>query len=126
MYSRYYPNRKDGVRLPENYSGCAFPKERSEEESAPVRSTREPPLTKKPPEDAPTLPPLPLPPAPLPPAPLPPPPEDPPSTPADGLLSRLTHLLDFDQLLILGLILLLLQSDADAQTVLWLLLLLFC
>lgn len=123
MYSRYYSNRKEEVRLPENYSGCAFPREHGVTEGIPAPILRDPPPTKKPPEEPPHEP------APPPALPLPVPVHEDPALPApnsEGLLSRLSNLLEFDQMLILGLILLLLQSGENTETVFWLVLLLFC
>ncbi len=143
MYSRYYGNRQGDLRLPENYSGCAFPREATEKErthtSPPPSFLHDPPLTKKPPADPPPLI-LPSVPEEDPPtsendackeAPSPAPSSAPPlpaptDAPAHGLLSHLSKGLDFDQLLIMGLILLLLHSGEDSEMVLWLVLLLFC
>ena len=129
MYSRYYPNRREEIHLPENYSGCAFPKASGDTEALPAPILRDPPPTKRPPEEPPCASPDPsvlLPP----PVPIsaPPPPDKEDARPpyASGLLSQLTHLFEFDQLLIMGLILLLLQSGEETETVLWLVLLLFC
>ena len=122
MYSRYSKATEGEIRLPENYSGCAFSRAPSPPPVAPPH--RDPPLTKKPTELPPALP--------------PPPPaieeatEEPTALPLspthrpEGLLARVTAAFDPDQLLILGLILLLLQSGEETETVLWLVLLLFC
>lgn len=138
MYSRYYDNRQGSLRLPENYSGCAFSKEGTPSERSPLPPpalSHEPPVTKKPPADPPPVISVPTaenacdsseeaPSA---------PPQELPSQQTylpvrDGekkLLSRLLGELDFDQLLIPGLILLLLHNGEDSEMILWLLLLLF-
>ena len=123
MYSRYSKATGGEIRLPENYSGCAFSVAPSPFPVAPPPH-RDPPPTKKPTEAPPPLPP-------------PPPATEeateeptalslPPTHHPEGLLSRVTAAFDPDQLLILGLILLLLQSGEKTETVLWLMLLLFC
>ena len=117
MYSRYSFPRGEGVKLPENYSGCAFSRG-----APPPAPPHDPPPLKRP------EPPLPLP-VPMPPKeelPPSPPPAELPQKPPLAMLPALTGALDFDQLLILGLILLLLHSGEDREIVLWLILLLFC
>lgn len=123
MYSRYQPNsREEPFRLPENYGGCAF--------SEPRRPT--PP---EPPDGGRLEIATPTPAAPS-------PPEAPPHAPdapkkdaalqPTSLLSPLGHAfpfshgLGFEELLILGLILLLARTDEPGDTLLWLVLLLFC
>ncbi|MBE6589078.1 MAG: hypothetical protein E7643_02755 [Ruminococcaceae bacterium] len=150
MYSRYYGHRPAGeIKIPENYNGCAFPKEPTERAPSPrylevakpsFQKEREAPPVKEAEEKIP----------------VPPPtvspsaketgeehsesekaPTDSPSLPT-ALLSPFSFLrgkgnsrslasgLDFDQLLILGLILLLLNSEADTDLILCLGLLLLC
>ncbi len=132
MYSRYQ-NRSDGrVQLPKDYGGCAFSSESNP--SAPSGAGRieiarptvaEPELHAEP--SPPSLPVIEevceqeTPPQKV---------AHPPSLPA-GLLPMgkgfpIAHGIGFEELLILGLILLLSQSDAGSETVLWLCLLLFC
>lgn len=122
MYSRYYGSSKGEVRLPENYSGCAFPRDAVQKPSA-APPHYDPPPIKKPLTD-------------------PPPaasesPEDPSETQAEPCAKEIPTPparpslsvplgMDFDQLLILGLILLLLHGGEDSEIVLWLVLLLFC
>lgn len=135
MYSRY-PGRLDRpVQLPEHYSGCAF------SASAPSRIP-----TDLPPISVPYTPvPSPEPPdetdPPPSPPPLPPSPDTPPehkkgATP-DALPEGLRALfggrlpafpggMTFDELLLLGLILLLAHSEQQSDIILWLALLLFC
>ncbi|MBQ9773809.1 MAG: hypothetical protein IJW30_04010 [Clostridia bacterium] len=117
MYSRY-PHRHEAVRLPEHYSGCAF--------SAPQKpygGERQLEIAK------PTPPVLPPDPKPEPePEPCPPPIEPPPfpvpceekKPPSPPLPLPFANGLDFDQLLLLGLILLLWGNESDRDVVLWL------
>ena len=123
MYSRYQPSaRTEPFRLPENYGGCAFSEQRRPTPPEPPDGGR---LEIATPTPA-----------------VPPPPEAPlrapevprkdaaPLTPA--LLAPLGHAfpfshgLGFEELLILGLILLLARTDEPGDTLLWLVLLLFC
>jgi len=137
MYSRYHDRADRPMQIPENYSGCAFPKNEAAERAPippPPPILHEPPPMKKPPAD-----PIPSPP-PLceeekevekqPTVAAPPCTPTPPSPPlpfAKGLLARLNDgSTELDTLLILGLIFLLLHDGEDTEIVLWLLLLLFC
>lgn len=135
MYSRYYGNQGEKIRLPENYSGCAFPRKEAvapNRTASPPPILHEPPPIKKPPTDLPpppckdveenaeeqphVEPPVPAPSHSCPPFPF-----------AKGLLSRLSEGdTELDTLLILGLIFLLLHDGEDTEIVLWLLLLLLC
>ncbi len=103
MYSRY-PDR-----LPEHYSGCAF---RQGREDRPPISV---PFSE-------TLPP------PQPPSPCPPPkPQEKPSCDLfGGVLPALPGGLESDELLLIGLILLLARSGEGSDVLPWLALLLFC
>lgn len=102
MYSRY-PDR-----LPEHYSGCAF--RRGQADRAPINVPFEE----------------------MPPTPPPPPPKEPPApkpsgcAPFEGIRPTLPIGLDGDELLLLGLILLLARSEEGADLLPWLALLLFC
>lgn len=144
MYSRASNRSQEPIQIPEHYSGCAFstagaakPLPQKEPPSAPVRypeATKPTPI-KIPKEDPPPMeeqkkpspPPLPIP--------LPPPkshsaPHTP--QPIQGLLGAVgsafpfSHGLGFEELLLLGLILLLGRTSQDSDVVLWLALLLFC
>jgi hypothetical protein len=117
MYSRYStPSSREALRVPENYSGCAF----SKASAAPTPPVPPPvvkaplpipvPTTKE--EQTPALP--------------PPPPPTPPKAEREGILSWIKDGEEFDRFLILGLIALLLHSGEDKEIVLWLSLLLFC
>lgn len=107
MYSRFPRHSERPIQIPEHYSGCAF------SDSEPIKS--------------------------------PPPPEPPPTThneshseapppkPRDELpalfgnsLSLFGSGLHFEELLIIGLILLLSQTEQKSDVILWLALLLFC
>lgn len=125
MYSRYYGSSKGEVHLPENYSGCAFPRDAVGKSPAapPVPPHYDPPPTKKPLTDPPSA--------------ASESPADPPETQAEPYAKEPSTPpappslsvplgMDFDQLLILGLILLLLHGGEDSEIVLWLVLLLFC
>lgn len=102
MYSRY-PDR-----LPEHYSGCAFRQGREDR----------PPIS------------VPFSEAPLPPPPPPPPPPKPQEKPScdlfGGVLPALPGGLESDELLLIGLILLLARSGEGSDVLPWLALLLFC
>ena len=142
MYSRYHDSDYHAdnrpVQPPENYSGWAFSKqEESEPKPAPrridVAKPSPPPLPPLPPKEE--EPPKPSePPAPPTPAPPPPPPKDPPAllAPLKGLFGGLgsafpfSHGVGFEELLILGVILLLARSEGENDLILWLALLLFC
>lgn len=133
MYSRYHGRLDEGIHVPENYSGCAFAEPERTQPSAPPRQIE---VAK--------------------PTPTPPPPEPPevekrteeaeretasaheetrPTavlSPIGGFLGPLgkhfpfSHGMGFEELLLIGLILLLSQSGVDSEVVLWLALLLFC
>ena len=109
MYSRY-PDR-----LPEHYSGCAF---RAGREDRPPISV---PFSEMPPDP---------PPPPPPPCPPPPKPEPPPEKSHcdlfGGSLPTLPGGLEGDELLLIGLILLLARSGEGTDVLPWLALLLFC
>ena len=141
MYSRYHNPDGKAVQLPDNYSGCAFSAQKSSffepkphEHFAPPTDARRVEIAK------PTLPNTPI-------------KEDvqevpkeakttlgeacptdvpPPPPPALGFLGSLgKHFspasgLGFEELLLLGLIILLSQTDQSSDVVLWLALLLFC
>lgn len=144
MYSKFSDkNESRTVKIPEHYSGCAF--------SVPPKSTA-PPTIKSPPAFLDVGKPSPA--TPQPPPILPSPPQtvskeepDPPfpiqkEEAAEAALSKastappllgnigkafpFSHGIGFEELLILGLILLLLHSDSDRDAVLWLGVLLFC
>ncbi len=132
MYSR--SNRTDRpIELPKNYGGSAFSRTEEPEGERPPRLPLAPPIYSPPPPKAPPRPcssemepdrrPCDLPPdrAPA---------DRPPVLDAGGgLLSRLfaaTHALGKEDWLLLALILLLLSSRGDTETVLLLVLLLFC
>ena len=137
MYSRY-PGRPDRpIQLPEHYSGCAF------SASAPNRMPPEPPPISVPYTPAP----IPEPQAHVsqPPPPSPPPTDPEPEAPPEPRKEKLPNVLPeglralfggklpafpggmtFDELLLLGLILLLAHSEQQSDIILWLALLLFC
>ena len=145
MYSRYHNPSGKTVQIPDNYSGCAFaePKVHVVSEKSPAHREHFTPPTDvrrvevaKPtlPDPAPTLMPI---------SQTPPQKESkpkeapanqsqPPTLPASGLFGNLgKHLplsqgLGFEELLLLGLILLLSQTEQSSDIVLWLALLLFC
>lgn len=151
MYSRYHNNTEKPIQLPENYSGCAFSDFKNNSSDVPSGSSRRIDVAKPtpPPEAAPLAaepPPrrdepaakdgcadcakesglLPVPKA--------PPPNKPhtDSLPLGGLLGNLghafpfTHGIGFDEILLIGLILLLAKNENDTDLILWLALLLFC
>ncbi len=108
MYSRPHKHSESPIHLPENYSGCAF--SASDEDHLP-----------------------PPPPVPHPVMEAPPPPEFKPQEPTKSdvtsLFARPLSLLEglhFEELLLIGLILLLARSDQGNDLILWLALLLFC
>lgn len=105
MYSRY-PDR-----LPEHYSGCAFRQGREDRPPISVPFSEAPP---------------PPPPPPPPPVPLPKPKEKPSCDLFGGALPVLPGGLEGDELLLVGLILLLARSGEGADILPWLALLLFC
>ena len=135
MYSRYHNSTGRPLRLPENYSGCAFS---AQPEPQPTPAPAPPPQKQESPIRTPHAPP---PPAPLPPSLPPPEHRDPPPAPdkkpapsdaARGLLAALPHAFPFahglgsEELLLIGLIILLSRCEQDSDMVLWLTLLLFC
>ena len=122
MYSRYSTPRHEALRVPENYSGCAFTK--ASPPSSVPHPHDPPPVVKAP---------LPIPShacevaeAPAPPSSPVPPPHMMPKAEREGILSWIKDGEEFDRFLILGLIALLLHSGEDKEIVLWLSLLLFC
>lgn len=123
MYSRYPDRPTRPLRLPEHYSGCAFRQD-------PARDERD-----EPERNDPALIPVPFTeaPAPQPPPPPPAPPKPPCHTsPAPacelfgGVLPALPGGASGDELLLIGLILLLARSGEGADVLPWLALLLFC
>ena len=146
MYSRSQDRSGSPIRVPEHYSGCAFstarpPQPKKQEEAPPRPPLRHPaPAKPSPPpvetrEEPPHVthassPALLLPPISAPPK------EDPkallPPKPVGTLFGSIgsafpfSHGIGFDELLIIGLILLLARSGQDSDMILWLALLLFC
>lgn len=133
MYSRFQNRPEESLRIPEHYSGCAFSPASPASERPPEEPTRkriypmEAARPSPPPKNSP----------PPPPALLLPPQEEPtekkpPSPPAQPILGTLGHAfpfshgIGFEELLLLGLILLLAQNENSQDTLLWLALLLFC
>ena len=112
MYSRYHGRQDAGIELPRGYGGNAFSAERTETGSGRIEIAR--PTAESVPAVEPQHP-----------SPPPPPPLTARLLPM-GKGFPLAHGIGFEELLILGLILLLSQSDAGSDTVLWLCLLLFC
>lgn len=119
MYSRQNRGKDPSLRVPENYSGCAFSESKGID--VPPRFLE---VAKPTPEDY-TPPPAP---------PLPPPRKEAPHPPTPSLsplpISKnpfpLLGGLEFDQLLILGLIFLLSRGEEGNDVLIWLILLLFC
>lgn len=110
MYSRY-PDR-----LPEHYSGCAFRQGREDRPPISVPFSEMPSAPPPPPPPPPSCPP-------------PPPPKPQEKTSYDlfgGVLPALPGGLEGDELLLVGLILLLARSGEGADILPWLALLLFC
>ena len=125
MYSRFSDASGRSIRVPEHYSGVAF-SERPPRPPEPLPKKRLPEVaTPSPPKEPPQAKEPPPPPVPhlLPP---PPPPREPSQKPPFGLSVPFLRGIGFEELLLLGLILLLAQSEEDPSTVLWLALLLFC
>ena len=145
MYSRANSRTEQPIRIPEHYSGCAFGSTKSDlspkkEEHFSPRRYPEPakPTPPKPTQDfhspqhssSPSIPiSLPVPTS------IPHPQKEKPPTapqPIQGLLGSIgsafpfSHGLGFDELLIIGLILLLGRNSQDSDMILWLALLLFC
>ena len=107
MYSRFPRHSERPLQIPEHYSGCAF------SESEPIKPSPPEPPPPTPHDDAPT--------------------EAPPPKPRLELpslfgnsMSLLGGGLNFEELLLIGLILLLARSEQDSDVILWLALLLFC
>ena len=109
MYSRFPKNTDRPIRLPDHYSGCAF----SEEEEKPPQEAPAPPFhgseISEPPGE--------------------------PSPPffkgeVTSILgknvNRLLGGLQFEELLLIGLIVLLARTEQESDVILWLALLLFC
>ena len=120
MYSRYHDGAKRPIQLPEHYNGCAFAPARAETPPEPAAIATEPehhhmpreaPAVHTPPVEASTGTAL---------------------TPLAGLLHRARGEqtpffgLGFDELLLLGLILLVAGTEDSTETVLCLVLLLLC
>ena len=105
MYSRFPRNASRPVQLPEHYSGCAF----SELDEKEVATPTPPPHTSQPQ-----------------------PRQESTHSPHEPLslfgkpLSLSIPGLDFEELLLIGLILLLARSEQENDLILWLALLLFC
>ena len=140
MYSRYYPHdTASEIRVPAHYGGCAFPSDAREKKEAPhffeVAKPSPPPEAQE--KEARELPSIPdvaeekKDPSPCEKSCSAPAPHPRPLSPlsrlfgasSEGLFSRG---LDFDQLLLLGLILLLLGDEDNTELILSLALLLFC
>lgn len=108
MYSRFPKNSDRPIRLPEHYSGCAFTECEEKETPPPLPISQEPPHEdKKTPMEAPRLP--------------------------LGVASIFTRALpfssgglNFEELLLIGLIILLARTEQESDVILWLALLLFC
>ena len=139
MYSRYEARREAPIRLPENYGGTLFsgspaPSDPTEAHRVEIAQPSPPTASRRPPlpslEKAPS--------ERIFPAVLPtlphgerekasaPPPMSPPSPPTLHVNLPFLHGIGFDELLILGLILLLSHNDEQSDVILWLALLLFC
>ena len=123
MYSRFPKPSEEPIRIPDHYSGCAFSEDRKkpEEDTPQPRSEggRDPsssPQSTQPPSQADHRP--------NPPAELPAPPSEKPFL--SGGLPMLGGALGFEELLLMGLILLLSRSEQENDLILWLALLLFC
>ena len=113
MYSRYDNRTAGGLRVPENYSGCAFPKEKRASapphyvevaKPTPYEEAPQPPIEKiisDEPLAKETV-------------------EKIEKAPPAHVASPFSDGLDFEQLLILGLILLLSHNGEDPDIVLWL------
>ena len=112
MYSRPHKSPEPPIHLPENYSGCAF---------SPMADDK---------IQSPAPPPVPIPEK------VSPPPEKDLPKPHDSIKKEVTSLfagpislfdsLHFEELLLIGLIILLARSDQGSDVILWLALLLFC
>lgn len=139
MYSRYHGGAASEIRVPENYGGCAFANAerktvwtppvppRALEVAKPSPPASEVPRPQPEPEPEPEPPPKPMP---------PPAPEESKepeietkrqdAVPVFGRKSKLLQAFGFEELLLVGLIFLLSERDADSELVLWLALLLLC
>ncbi len=140
MYSRSQDRPDRPIRIPEHYSGCAFSPQKQpppQERPTPKPQPRYPEAAKPspPPKPSPSANPSVPPTAILLPPPASPQKEESPSAvpaPLGSLLGNLgsafpfSHGLGFDELLIMGLILLLAGNGQDPNIILWLALLLFC
>ncbi len=104
MYSRYSNRQRTSVQIPEHYSGVAFSEKGTENEAPRYLEIAKPspPVWDEPPT--------------------PPPKDEPPALPVSTEKPRtpFSRGLDFDQLLILGLILLLWGNERDGDVILWL------
>ena len=145
MYSRANNRSDQPIRIPEHYSGCAFSGAKSDgspkkeehftphrypeaAKPTPPKPTKEDHSTLDSPQKIKFAAPLPVP------VPIPPSKEKPPIAPQpfQGLFGSVgtafpfSHGLGFDEILIIGLILLLGRTSQDSDVVLWLALLLFC
>ena len=130
MYSRYHDSQAKPIQIPDNYGGCAF----SSASAPPVRHFTPPSDLRHPGIAKPTLPP----PKDTPSGSCAPPVQEAPEPHEEQAVSAapksplalggfpFAHGLGFEELLILGLIVLLLHSEQGVDTVLWLALLLFC
>ncbi len=108
MYSRFPRNSERPVRLPEHYSGCAFSDPRETEPPPPPPVIPSPPqVHENPPKELTS-----------------------PQRELSSLFSRPLALfsegLRFEELLLIGLIILLSKTEQDNDVILWLALLLFC
>ena len=106
MYSRYPKSSQSSIHIPDHYSGCAFYNTPTQEASPPSIAEA-PPSTQaiegnEPKSYAPL------------------------SNPFGGAFGFLRGGLGFEELLLIGLILLLSHSEQENDTILWLALLLFC
>lgn len=108
MYSRFPRRSEHPLQIPEHYSGCAF------SESEPIISPQPEPPPPEQHDDSPKE------------APPPKPPRSELPSLFGNSLSFLGGGLNFEELLLIGLILLLSRSEQDSDVILWLALLLFC
>ncbi len=141
MYSRFSGNRESSVQIPEHYSGWAFSRTQSEKKPAPSPASKPPPayleVGKPTYVQPPQSPPMPPPVLPKEDAPSEMPTiakEEKPTLPAPfaalfgnmGSSFPFSHGIGFEELLILGLIILLARNEGDTDTMLLIGLLLFC
>ena len=122
MYSRFPKRPEHPIRIPEHYSGCAF------SEAEPKEPDIDIPLSPAPqdPPDGESFAPSPPPPPNNPPEAPPKPPHSELSSLFGGSLSLFQGGLNFEELLLIGLIILLSRTEQDSDVILWLALLLFC